>query len=495
MGSFWNSLSNSSDSASNHISNSSKYSSNSVSNSSNSISDSSQFSSSSLNKSFSSSNSLNSQSNFLRSSIKGNSGANSDSVISSLGDFELTFIEIDSQEIRKKYSQYKDLSWIDYIKEKINKSEDSKKYALEFANQHNISVDELAYILGDEELYKKYFLRPRYNSLKIIESIERELKELKEDENQLSDEEIKEQITNITKRKANFFCADIKFILTDISVNRFLRVGNMATKIYNFFDKKFPYGALHAGLMVDETIIQWGRGKLGPEIVFPSTDLRNILFSIEAESSIKKEKKKKLFYLLSSLALGTVVGIPCLMIGGPFLTAVGGLAAVGGISSGIYYAFKLSWEIKEINEEELNKITKKCVLYNKRKIYDVRNNNCQKFVTDILDDIHAPFNPKGELKNLIDKISQNGYCEFIYKGNTFKSRREFDNYIKTINFNDLSDDDKKLLLCYKTLYDDRLAIIMKEEKQRSLTEEEKLEKEKYITESEDYWMKLLSNEN
>ena len=36
---------------------------------------------------------------------------------------------------------------------------------------------------------------------------------------------------------------------------------------------------------------------------------------------------------------------------------------------------------------------------------------------------------------------------------------------------------------------------MKEERQRPLTEEEKLEKEKYITEDEDYWMKLLSNDN
>ena len=63
-----------------------------------------------------------------------------------------------------------------------------------------------------------------------------------------------------------------------------------------------------------------------------------------------------------------------------------------------------------------------------------------------------------------------------------------------INFRNLCDDDKKLLLCYKSLYDVRLKIIQKEEKQHELSEEEKLEKEKYITYDEEYWNKLLLNE-
>ena len=63
-----------------------------------------------------------------------------------------------------------------------------------------------------------------------------------------------------------------------------------------------------------------------------------------------------------------------------------------------------------------------------------------------------------------------------------------------INFRNLCDDDKKLLLYYKYLYDVRLKIIQKEEKQHELSEEEKLEKEKYITYDEEYWNKLLLNE-
>ena len=36
---------------------------------------------------------------------------------------------------------------------------------------------------------------------------------------------------------------------------------------------------------------------------------------------------------------------------------------------------------------------------------------------------------------------------------------------------------------------------MKEENQHPLTEEEKLEKEKYITDDEDFWKDLLLNNN
>ena len=183
------------------------------------------------------------------------------------------------------------------------------------------------------------------------------------------------------------------------------------------------------------------------------------------------------------------------MLGGPVLAFLGRFAVIGGISYGVLYAYSFSWELKIINEDELNKIAKKCVFYNKRKHYDPFSNNCQNFVNDILKEIDAPFDPKGELKKVIDKISQNGYSSFSFQGKEFKSRREFDEYVKSINFRDLCIDDKKLLLCYKSLYDDRLRIIKKEENQHPLTEEEKLEKEKYITDDEDFWKDLLLNNN
>ena len=73
-------------------------------------------------------------------------------------------------------------------------------------------------MLGDEELYKKYLLRPIYNPLKVIESIHKELRELYNERNELNDNEIKQQINNINKRNKEILNSNIKFILTIIGI-------------------------------------------------------------------------------------------------------------------------------------------------------------------------------------------------------------------------------------------------------------------------------------
>jgi len=62
--------------------------------------------------------------------------------------------------------------------------------------------------------------------------------------------------------------------------------------------------------MIDESIIQWGSGYFGSEIVFPSSDLRSILFSIEIENSLKKEKKRQFL-----ITLGVIATVAYLMMG------------------------------------------------------------------------------------------------------------------------------------------------------------------------------------
>ena len=65
--------------------------------------------------------------------------------------------------------------------------------------------------------------------------------------------------------------------------------------------------------MIDESIIQWGSGYFGLEIVFPSSDLRSILFSIEIENSLKKEKKRQ--FLITLGVIATVACLAYLMMG------------------------------------------------------------------------------------------------------------------------------------------------------------------------------------
>ena len=197
---------------------------------------------------------------FSSSSKSSKKNTSSNSVFSYMGNFSPNFYKIDSNEIRNKHLQYGNESWKTVILNKIYKSEQSKKNAENFASLYNISIEELAYMLGDKELYSKYLLRPIYNPSEIIDSIRKGLGELYNDSNELND--IRKEINNINKRNKEFSKANVKFILTDMGINKFV-IGNIATNICNLHNREFPYAALHAGLMINESIIQWGTGLLG----------------------------------------------------------------------------------------------------------------------------------------------------------------------------------------------------------------------------------------
>ena len=48
-----------------------------------------------------------------------------------------------------------------------------------------------------------------------------------------------------------------------------------------------------------------------------------------------------------------------IVLGGPLVAIFGGLAIVGGVSGCFINAYVLSWEIKIIDEDDLNKIPEK----------------------------------------------------------------------------------------------------------------------------------------
>ena len=98
--------------------------------------------------------------------------------------------------------------------------------------------------------------------------------------------------------------------------------------------------------MINESIIQWGYCDVSLEIVFPSSNLRSILFSIETENSQKKEKKN-LLITLRVISATVVIGIPMMGLGGPLTTFLGFVTTVGGIYSGLYYAILLHGKLKK----------------------------------------------------------------------------------------------------------------------------------------------------
>jgi hypothetical protein len=75
------------------------------------------------------------------------------------------------------------------------------------------------------------------------------------------------------------------------------------------------------------------------------------------------------------------------------------------------------------------------------------------------------------LKNLKAK----GELEFSFKGNKFETRQDLDNYAKKINFYSLNEDEKKLLLLFKSTFESqRLCKIKKTGKFENIEDEKKL---------------------
>ena len=100
----------------------------------------------------------------------------------------------------------------------------------------------------------------------------------------------------------------------------------------------------------------------------------------------------------------------------------------------------------------------------------------------ILNSIESDFTFEGEFGNIIKKLENEGKIDFSFKGQTFNTRSELVKYVRSIDFNSLCKNDKKLLFCYKNTYD----IYLKNDKDNS--------KFQTTDEDEEFWKELISRE-
>ena len=57
------------------------------------------------------------------------------------------------------------------------------------------------------------------------------------------------------------------------------------------------------------------------------------------------------------------------------------------------------------------------------------------------------------MRYIIDKLKKEGKVDFYFNGHKFRTRKELDDFVKTIDFSGLCENDKKLLMCYKNTLD------------------------------------------
>ena len=320
---------------------------------------------------------------------------------------------------------------IETIKKKLLKMKEKNPQLLEEIKRiYGLELDSFAVVLGNAKLFKETFLLPNYKPNKILN----EINKLNERKKRLSESKFELILTECIASDTNFLFKSI------------------INKIYDF-------GVLHSAISLDGTIIEWGRGPCGQDLVYPNTDIISFLFSFEIKA---KEDDNFFAFIWKKLKDASSF-------------------VLDFFSGGAYGR----WSLGKANDSKLDKIAEVCVMYNKHKYYNAATNNCQHFVKMILKKIDSDFSFDGEFGKIIKDLETKGKAEFSFKGKIFNTRKELDNYVKSIDFSSLSKNDKKLLMCYKNTFDIYL---------RSQKDEKDKEKFKSTKEDEEFWRDLIMKE-
>lgn len=202
-----------------------------------------------------------------------------------------------------------------------------------------------------------------------------------------------------------------------------------------------PYGLTHTGILVDDLCIQWGRGILGKSLVNPSKDViyNDFIFTMEIEN-------KEIWNLIKE----TYKNISDYITGKKIYENMGTLKA-----------FKITYE-------QLEYIASICIDYNKNKKYNIVFENCQKFVTRILDKLKLKVNKGGEVGKVFKTVENKCHIiDFIFKGRRFTTRRSLDEFILQIDFEKLPSDKRKLLFYFRNTFEYYLRNKPNEEKYKT----------------------------
>ena len=318
----------------------------------------------------------------------------------------------------------------DYIK-KYPKDE-------EYINDKYGGIENLAKILSDKEKFKQIFFK-EYNKLYIAEDIEKIIGEYQEN---FSEEEkenlynnIKKNINNLNNEKLYFHLHPIKSAEEGFFRN-IIKLG--AYHLNNIW----KYGAMHASLGLNGMIIEWDNTSL----VWPTPDYNRIFnFTYEIKESFWGKLRK---WILTQFI---------------------------NFSNFFISLINSNWCLKTMIERDLDDICEVCVLFNKRRYYSYNNINCQFFVEEVLNKIGVKLEFKGEMDKALKNLRAKGELELSFKGNKFETRQDLDNYAKNVDFISLEEDEKKLLILFKSTFESqRLCKIKETGKFKNFEDEKKL---------------------
>ena len=281
---------------------------------------------------------------------------------------------------------------------------------------NGMNKNDYLFSLQDEQTFKNKYLLTHYKMYNLLDYLNQKIYALTQKE--LTEEGIQNAINELEDIKTELANSRIEIFFCNVSDNK---------KLIPFANATMPYGLLHVGLLIDDVIIQWGRSVLGKSIVNPSDNViyNDYIFAIEIDNQPIWDCIKETFNNLRD-----------------YITKKKDYNSMGTLQ-----AFRIA-------DNQLNIIASQSVKYNVDRSYNIVLKNCQHFATSILDKLKLKVNKNGPVGNVLEKTMKvlNRFT-LEYNGEEFRTRKDLDNFALIHDFSKLSKEDRRLLFCYRNVFD------------------------------------------
>jgi len=279
-----------------------------------------------------------------------------------------------------------------------------------------LSKDDYIFAMQDARTFKEKFLVPNYKMFNLLSLVNQTIFYLRK--RNLTLWEIESSVKELENFKTELANSRIELYFCNVCDNESLK------PLANIF---MPYGLLHVGILLDEVCIQWGRSVIGKSLVNPSADTiyNDFIFAIELENQQIWNLIKETYNHLED-----------------YITNKRDYNQMGT---------KIAFDI---SNNQLDLIANECVNYNENKDYNIVFQNCQHFANNIIDKLGFKVNTSGEVGKVLNKAKDKlNPFTFEFKGTAFETRKDLDNFILINEFNDFSPEERRLLLCYRNVFD------------------------------------------
>ena len=290
--------------------------------------------------------------------------------------------------------------------------------------------DEYLFALQNVNTFKEQFLVPHYRLRNLLEIFNNEVELIRKEK--LNGMLLIQKMKELKKMRRQMANSKIEIYFCNVSNNE---------KLKPFANAVMPYGLLHVGIMIDDMAIQWGRSVLGKSLVLPSNDVLydDYIFAIEIENKEIWNLIKETFHNLPDYLTGDL----------------------DSQKMGTKKAF-------EIADRQLSIIAEQSVEYNTDKSYNLVFSNCQHFANKLLDKLNLTVDKSGlvgkVLKMTMDKLNR---FDFSFRGKEFKKREDLDKYLSINDFSQFSKDERRILFCYRNVFDYRARVFPNDDKYKS----------------------------